>query len=74
MRTDSVGDNTVLVPETQEIDGNNKHVNTVFREESVVSQLESSILPRHQKRDDNNISTTIKINFARTLSQKKSIS
>ena len=74
MRTDSVGDNTVLLPETQEIDGNNEHVNTVFREESVVSQLESSILPRHQKRVDDNISTTIKINFVGTLSQKKIIS
>ena len=59
VRADSVGDDTVLVPETQEIDGSNEHVSTVFLEKSLISQLESSTLPEHQKRDDANISTII---------------
>ena len=59
VRADPVGDDTVLVPETQEIDGNNQHVSTVFLEESLISQLGSSTLPEHQKRDDDNISTII---------------
>ena len=37
VRADPVGDDTVLVPETQEIDGNNEHVSTVFLEESLIS-------------------------------------
>ena len=49
----------VLVPETQEIDGNNEHVSTVFLEESLTSHLESSTLPEHQKRGDDIISTII---------------
>ena len=61
VRTDPVGDDTVLIPETQEIDGNNEHDSTVFLEESLTSQLESSTLPEHQKRDDDNISTIIEI-------------
>ena len=61
VRTDPVGDDTVLIPETQEIDGNNEHDNTVFLEESLTSQLESSTLPEHQKRDDDNISIIIEI-------------
>ena len=40
VRADSVGDDTVLVSETQDIDGNNKHVSTDFSEESPASQLE----------------------------------
>ena len=68
VRADSVGDDAVLVPETQEIDGNNEHVSTVFLEESLASQLESLTPLEHQKRDDDNISTIIE-NFARTLSQ-----
>ena len=54
VRADPVGDDTVLVPETQEIDGNNEHA-----EESITSQLGSSTLPEHQKRNDDNISTFI---------------
>ena len=50
---------TVLVPETQDIDGNNKHVSTDFLEESPASQLESLTLPEHQKRNDDNISAII---------------
>ena len=61
VRTDPVGDDTVLIPETHEIDGNNEHDNTVFLEESLTSQLESSTLPEHQKIDDDNISTIIEI-------------
>ena len=57
VRADPVGDDTVLVPETQEIDGNDEHVSTVFLEEILTSQLESLTLPEHQKRDDDNIST-----------------
>ena len=34
VRTDPVGDDTVLIPETQENDGNNEHDSTVFLEES----------------------------------------
>ena len=30
-RADSVGDDTILVPETQESDGNNEHVNSVLK-------------------------------------------
>ena len=37
VRADPVGDDTLLVPETQEIDGNNEHVSTVFLEESLIS-------------------------------------
>ena len=59
VRADSVGDDTVLVPETQDIDGNNEYVSTDFLEESLTSQLESLTLPEHQKRDDDNISTII---------------
>ena len=59
VRADSVGDDTVLVPEIQEIDGSNEHVSTVFLEKSLISQLESSTLPEHQKRDDDNISSII---------------
>ena len=59
VRADPVGDDTVLVPETQEIDGNNEHVSTVFLEESLTSQLESLTLPEYQKRGDDNISTII---------------
>ena len=59
MRADSVGDVMVLVTETQEIDGNNEHISTVFLEESLTSQLESSNPPEHQNRDDDNISTII---------------
>ena len=59
VRADPTGDDTVLVPETQEIDGNNEHVSTVFLEESLTSQLESLTLPEHQKRGDDNISTII---------------
>ena len=59
VRADSVGDDTVLVPEIQEIDGSNGHVSTVFLEKSLISQLESSTLPEHQKRDDDNISSII---------------
>ena len=54
VRADLAGDDTALVLETEEIDGNNEHVSTVFLEESLTSQLESSILPEHQKRDDDN--------------------
>ena len=64
VRADPVGDDTVLVPETQEIDGNNEHA-----EESITSQLGSSTLPEHQKRNDDNISTFIEDDFARFLSQ-----
>ena len=59
VRADPVGDDTLLVPETQEIDGNNEHVSTVSLEESLTFQLGSSTLPEHQKRDDDNISTII---------------
>ena len=59
VRAGPVRDDTVLVPETQEIDGNNEHVSTVFLEESLTSQLGSSTLPEHQKRNDDNISTII---------------
>ena len=59
VRADSVGDDTVLVPEIQEIDGSNEHVSTVFLEKSLISQLESSTRPEHQKRDDDNISSII---------------
>ena len=59
MRADSVGDVMVLVTETQEVDGNNEHISTVFLEESLTSQLESSNPPEHQNRDDDNISTII---------------
>ena len=52
VRGDSVGDDTVLVPETLETDGNNEHVSTVFLEESPTSLLESLSLPEHQNRDD----------------------
>ena len=37
VRADPVGDDTVLVPETQEIDSKNEHVSTVFFEESLTS-------------------------------------
>ena len=53
---DSVGDDTVSVTETQVIDGNNEHVSTVFLEESLTFQFESSALPEHQNRNDDNIS------------------
>ena len=59
VRADSVGDDTVLVSETQDIDGNNKHVSTDFSEESPASQLESLALPEHQKRNDDNVLTII---------------
>ena len=59
VRAYPVGDDMVLVPETQEIDGNNEHVSTVFLEESLTSHLESSTLPEHQKRGDDIISTII---------------
>ena len=64
---DSVEDDTVLVPETQDIDGSNEHVSTVFFEESLTSQLESSALPEHQKRN----STQLKKNSQRILPSKK---
>ena len=57
VRADFVGDNSVLVLETLEINGNNEHVSIVFLEESLTSQLESLTLPELQKRDDDNIST-----------------
>ena len=59
VRADPVGDDKVLVPETQEIDGINEHVSTVFLEESLTSQLGISTFPEHQKRDDDNFSTII---------------
>ena len=59
VRADPVGNDTVLVPETQEIDGNNEHVSTDSLEESLTSQFGSSTLPEHQKRDDDNILTII---------------
>ena len=62
-RADPVGDDTVLLPETLEIDRNNEHVSSVFLEESLISQLESSTLPEHQKTDDDNISTIIENKF-----------
>ena len=71
VRADPVGDDTVLVPETQEIDDNNEHVGTVFLEESLTSQLESSTLPEHQKRDDDNISTIIEDNRSFFLVNRK---
>ena len=37
VRADPVGDDTVLVPETQEIKVKNEHVSTVFFEESLTS-------------------------------------
>ena len=49
VRTDSVGDDTVLVSKTQDTDG--------FIEGNLTSQLESSTLPEHQKRNDDNTST-----------------
>ena len=57
VRADSVGDDTVLVPETHEIVGNIEHVSTAFLKESLTSLSEISTLPEHQKRDDDNIST-----------------
>ena len=74
VRADSVGDDTVLVPETQEIDGNNEHVSTLFLEESLTSQLESSTPPAIQKSDDDNISAIIENKIARTLSQYERVS
>ena len=59
VRADPVGDDTVLVPGTQEIDGNSEHVSTVSLEETLISQLGSSTLPEDQNRDDDNISTII---------------
>ena len=59
VRVDSVGDDAVLVSETQKIEGNNEHVSTVFIEESVTSQLEGSTFPECQKRDAYNASTII---------------
>ena len=59
VRANSVGDDTVLVPETQEICDNNERVSTVFLEESLTSQLEISVPPEHQKRDGDDISTII---------------
>ena len=56
VRADLVGDDTILVPETQETDGNNEHVSTVSLEQSLIAQLGSSALPEHQKRDHDNIS------------------
>ena len=67
VRADSVEDDTVLVPETQDTDGSNEHVSTVFFEESLISQLESSAIPEHQKRN----STQLKKNSQRILPSKK---
>ena len=54
-----VRSDTILVPETEESDGNNEHANSVILEESLISQLESSTPPEHQRIDDDNISTII---------------
>ena len=59
VRADPVRTDTVLLSETQEIDGKNEHLSTVFLKESLTSQLECSTLPEHQKRDDDNILTII---------------
>ena len=57
VRANSIGDHIVLVPGTQDIDGNNEHVSTALLEGCLTSQLESSTLPEHQKRTDDTIST-----------------
>ena len=49
VRADFVGDDTVLVPETQETDDKDEHVSTVFLEEGLTSQLEGWTPPEHQK-------------------------
>ena len=56
VQADFLGYDRVLELETQEIDGNNEHVSTVFLEESLTSQLESLTLPEHRKRDNDSIS------------------
>ena len=71
VRADPIGDDTVLVPETQEIDVNNEHVSTVSLEESLTFQLGSSTLPEHQKRDDDNISTITEDNRSFFLVNRK---
>ena len=47
-----VGDDSVLVPETQEIDSNNEHVSTVFPEEQFnfsVGKFDSPRTPKERR-------------------------
>ena len=54
LKTASVTDDTIFVPETQENDSNNEHnTSTIILEESQTSQVESNL--EHQRKDDENI-------------------
>ena len=65
-RADSVADNTVLVPETLENDGDNEqNIGSVIFEEGLTPQIDSRTPQKHQERDDDNISIIIDNKFNR---------
>ena len=70
IRADSIVDDTVLVLETQESNGNDEqNVDSFSLEENLTTQIDSPTPQEHQQRDDNNISiiTENKLYFALTL-------
>ena len=60
VRADCVAVDTVLVPKTQESDGNDEqNIDSVIFEESLTSQIDSLTLREHQESDDDSISIIV---------------